>query len=181
MTTTLIRDYAKAYKKLNDFQSEQDDYSDDEKLMPTGDQKTGCIGEYYAMQYARSRWSAKKGFNCHFGNHSQYAWDIKVSPSEDSTASILIQVKTVSDFGEGTLSPIHSLSDGHLLWLLALDESLQPKILWEQKFKDIDFGGRKKLSGKKLRDPNNPTTGSQCFNWDDENNLTDQLLKALKS
>lgn len=88
--------YAGAYELMERIQKPDPQPDAHERLLPTGDQKTGCIGEYWAMRYARRQFKTHK---CHFGHHSQQGWDIAVQGT-----STRIQVKTVSHFA----SPWHT-------------------------------------------------------------------------
>jgi hypothetical protein len=90
-----IDKYAVAYNELENLQKKP---QEDSKLIPEGDQKTGAIGEYYAMQYCQKKYP-KKGTKISFGNHSQAGWDIEVK--EPGKKSFKIQVKTVSAFAAG--------------------------------------------------------------------------------
>jgi hypothetical protein len=90
-----IDKYAVAYNELENLQKNP---QEDSKLIPEGDQKTGAIGEYYAMQYCQKKYP-KKGTKISFGNHSQAGWDIEVK--EPGKKSFKIQVKTVSAFAAG--------------------------------------------------------------------------------
>ena len=49
-----IEQYATAYGRLDEIQKSQKDFNGKDgkhKLIPVGDQKTGAIGEYYALKY----------------------------------------------------------------------------------------------------------------------------------
>jgi hypothetical protein len=110
-----IRAYATAYDKLERIQrSRRED-------LPLGDQKTGVIGEFFAMLHARRRFPETK---LEFGAGG---WDICVTPASGSVK--LIQVKAVSvHSGTSRISPIHSGWDE--LWLMRLDRQLLPEGFW---------------------------------------------------
>lgn len=166
-----IRAYAEAYQKLDRLQIQESPKNSDKRsdspgpsecLIPRGDQKTGAIGEFYAVRYARSRW---KGAEVVFGNHSQKGWDLKVSESDGT--KIYIQVKTASAFGEGKLGnipkPTRSKTKGDKrelpnywdqLWVLYLDEKLQPSGFWIFGDGDLDWTkqGKPKKSPRRNSD-----------------------------
>ena len=94
-----IKTYAKGYAKLELLQHEVD------TLIPKCDQKTGAIGEFYSMLYAKHLYKYEAD-NFEFGNPSQHAWDIKICKNKKKIRTI--QVKTVSGFSKtSTISPIH--------------------------------------------------------------------------
>ncbi len=139
-----INEYAKAYKKLQELQEEEN------SIIPKGDQKTGCIGEYYAYKFLKTKYPQAK---IKFGGHSQKGWDIEVKPE------LHIQVKTVSDYSKTrTISPIHKGWDE--LYLIFLNKGLKPEGFWIMDYSDELFGGKKVLKGKKCPHPDKPNTGS---------------------
>jgi len=164
-----IEAYAKAYALLEKIQNPDSKPEESSRLMPTGDQKTGCIGEYWAMRFARNRWPKKI---CKFGTHSEHGWDIQV----EGTSS-RIQVKTVSGWSKSRrLSPIHNPTTRPKkasvdwapwtdLWLIYLSKDLIPTGFWQLKFGDINFGDREKLSGFVIRKPNGEAGGSSPIRW----------------
>lgn len=92
--------------------------------IPIGDQKTGVIAEFFARIYARHRF-LKATFE--FGAASEHAWDINVLQVDQP--AIKVQVKAVSAHSQTSrVSPIHP--GWHQLWLMRLDEHLQPHVLW---------------------------------------------------
>ncbi len=108
--------YAIAYSELQDLQVSTD-------LIPIGDQKTGCIGEFYVRLYLGSRFPTAK---IHFGGHSQGGWDIEIV---DGHQVRRIQVKTVSAHSTTRrISPIGSGWDQ--LFIIYLDKRLRPAGLW---------------------------------------------------
>lgn len=106
-----IRQYAVAYKKLEEIQKAE--------LLPIGDQKTGVLAEFYAKIYADSVYARVET-----GHGSQSAWDLKVSTSKTGKFEA-VQVKAVSDFSQTRrVSPIHPGWDQ--LWLVCLNKQLEP-------------------------------------------------------
>ncbi len=162
-----IAKYAKAYEEMESHQQQQN------PLIPKCDQKTGAIGEFYSMIYAKSIYS-NIGDDFSFGNPSQHAWDIKISKQNKSISKI--QVKTVSGFSKSsTISPIHKGWDE--LWLLRLNKEFFPEGFWI--IKDSSWitsaaSGR----SKKMPRVENPNCGSAVFN--SRVNYTSQLLKVLE-
>ncbi len=156
-----IREYAQAYAR---FQALQDAYPDQ---LPLGDQKTGVIGEFYAMLYARSIYS---GCTLAFANPSE-SWDIEISGDLD----VRIQVKTVSDYSRTRIiSPIFPGWDQ--LYLIFLDRELFPAGFWIVTKPDI-FGEREVLKSQKMRNPAKPPSGSPNIPFGE--NLVAELLPLL--
>ena len=75
--------YAGAYSQLEELQR-------DESLLPPGDQKTGCIGEFYAHLYLLK---AHPQAVVTPGGRSNKAWDFRVSEPDHETLAL---VRTVS-------------------------------------------------------------------------------------
>src|SRR4051812_17533497 len=93
----VIAQFAEAYQALENLQQRETAKPPHEALLPRkGDQKTGLIGEYWAIRYARE---AFHGGAISFGGHSEKGWDLKVEI--DGTKPHYIQVKTASAFGDG--------------------------------------------------------------------------------
>jgi len=110
--------YAKAYSDLQQLQEAA------ENLIPIGDQKTGCIGEFYVRLYLLSRFP---DFKIRFGGHSQGGWDIEVTLP--SGHPFRIQVKTVSAYSTTRrISPIGPGWDE--LLIVYLDATLRPAGFW---------------------------------------------------
>jgi hypothetical protein len=176
-----IEDFARAYQRLEELQTREMKKSSHERLLPQkGDQKTGLIGEYWAIRYARMVFSDSR---VEFGGHSQEGWDFKVIRTRHKP--LYIQLKTASDFGTGKLSPIckpsrrPSVEDGDELprywdelWLLWLDKRLRPVVLWRFNPDQVEFNGAACLRGKSLRRPISRTGGSNCFDWDNAEMVT---------
>lgn len=159
-----IESYAKAYKGLECIQRpNKEERKEEEPLLPVGDQKTGAIGEFYALLYAKRRYEQAK-----LAENSQPRWDIKAERK-------LIQVKTVSAFSTTRrISPIHP--GFHELWVLFLDRTLQPTGFWRIKESALPWEEREKpLKGKKCPDPGRDGTGSEFLR------LADNEVRALNA
>ena len=92
----IIWSYAKAYGALQE-------YKENSSLISIGDQKTGCIGEFYVHIFLQDRFSKA---TLTYGNHSQQGWDIKITKPNKTV--IKVQVKTVSAYSKTRgISPIH--------------------------------------------------------------------------
>ena len=111
-----IKNYAKAYHSLQYWQ-------DNHHAIPGGDQKTGCIGEYYAYLYLSFIFP---NATLKYGSHSEKGWDIDVV---NNGLSKKIQVKTVSQYSKTrTISPIHK--GWNSLYLIYVDFDLYPVGFW---------------------------------------------------
>lgn len=140
-----IHKYAVAYAELQNLQDTVDS-------IPKGDQKTGCIGEYYVYRYLQH---ALPNVVLASGSHSEKGWDIAV---RRQGAVVKVQVKTVSAFSSTrTISPIHKGWDQ--LFLLYLDRDLAPEGFWVIKDQSI-FRNQDCLKSKRCPNPNKPRTGS---------------------
>ncbi len=157
-----ISHYAEAYNRLQDLQ-------DSLPWIPPGDQKTGCIGEYYAYAYLLSRFAEDK---LSFGSHSEKGWDIRV----DDSPPWHIQVKTVSAFSKTrTLSPIHK--GWQQLFIVYLNKALEPegfRIVSDTTLPRPNG----KLEGAKCRLPGNEKTGSRAIPFGP--NRVEDMLDALR-
>jgi hypothetical protein len=92
-------------------------------LIPPGDQKTGCIGEFYARLFLLARYP---GAPVSFAGHSQSGWDMEVATSVGVRR---FQIKTVSAHSKTRrISPISSGWDE--LFVVFLDLSFQPAGFW---------------------------------------------------
>lgn len=182
-----ITGFARVYATLEELQKIEGDKAPHEALLPRkGDQKTGLIGEYWAIRYARAFF---KEATVVFAGHSQKGWDLKVQGL--NTPPHFIQIKTASEFGRGKLSPIFRPSQRPAvrdemespdywdeLWLLWLDRYFQPVVLWKLKPDQVEFAECDYLSGKSLRrNPSERTTGSGCFKWEQAEAVTDIRAK----
>ena len=157
-----IRSYARAYDM---FDKLQEKYS---HFMPSGDQKTGVIGEFYSMLYLHKKYPKSSII---LGNTAQKGWDIVVSLKRQNRK--YIQVKTVSEFSKSRrISPLHHGWDE--LFLLYLDKNLSPIGFWIIGDNAIIKRGET-LIGKTMPIPNKTNTGSKIF----ENRVDE--LSALES
>jgi hypothetical protein len=144
--------YAMSYAKLQHQQETS-------PLIPQGDQKTGCIGEFYAYLYLRAKYPDAK---LTYGGHSEKGWDIKV---EQPSGQWLVQVKTVSAYSASrTISPIHPGWDK--LFLVYLDEEFVPRGFWVIPDNSIVSKG-KVLKGCRCRKPDDASSGSAVIPWSD--------------
>jgi hypothetical protein len=111
-----IGTYAEAYAGIQIWQ-------DKSKLIPKGDQKTGCIAEFYATLHLKSKYTDATLTN---GHHSEKGWDIEVSRPERTWR---VQVKAVSSFSEkGKMSPIKQGWDE--LFVFRLGRDFRPLGFW---------------------------------------------------
>ena len=157
-----IAEYAQAYERLQKLQESM-------PSIPGGDQKTGCIGEYYAYLYLLSLHDEKL---LSYGSHSEKGWDIKIAQDKPRR----IQVKTVSAFSKTrTISPIHKGWDE--LYIIYLSKNLKPEGFWIIKDKTI-FGTKHKITSAKCRNPKKLKTGSAIIPFG-ENRIT-ELRAALE-
>ncbi len=162
MITKAIKEYAKAYEKLQRLQEEEPSF-------PEGDQKTGCVGEYYSYQYLSS---LHPGSKLEYGSHSEKGWDIKISK-----CGTKVQVKTVSAYSKTrTISPIHRGWD--ILHLIYLNRALQPEGFWIITDNKI-FGASEALKNRRCRLPSNPNTGSADIPFGE--NRVSELLGAINA
>lgn len=170
-----IKAYAEAYQTLSSLQSQQQQHEalnmlqfhpqkKDECLtwLPQGDQKTGVIGEYYAMCYVRcmdgGAWSAKFS-----DNPSEKGWDI-MARNNISAKEIRIQVKTVSAYSKTrAMTPLHSEWDH--LYLIHLKKNFQPDGFWILEDDDHTFMSQYNppITGLKMRDPGDPNSGTEAI------------------
>ncbi len=156
-----ISKYATAYENLHRLQ-------DTLAWIPGGDQKTGCIGEYYAFLYLLQRWGEDR---LSYGSHSEKGWDIRIAGDPPT----LVQVKTVSAFSKTrTISPIHQGWDE--LYIIYLSREMEPEGFWIIEDKDI-FNGQETISSAKCRKPTSPATGSKSIPFGQ--NRVDDLVAAV--
>jgi hypothetical protein len=185
--STIAR-FARAYRDLEDLQQQEAAKSPCDALLPhKGDQKTGLIGEYWAIRYARAIFPDAE---ISFGRTSEKGWDLKVQRRNGENH--YIQIKTASAFGSGRLSPIcppkraptskngKTLADyWSELWLLWLGRDLRPITLWKLKPEHVRFQGNCHNTAKSIRrTPDDLTTGSDCFDWDKAQAITDLLNRV---
>ena len=119
----VIHCYANVYESFEKLQN-------DSELLPKGDQKTGVIGEFYALLYAKELYKDQNKEAKLGKNHSQPVYDIlvgEVGKSEenllkDEENTIKIQVKTVSAYAEKRkTTEIKSIEKCTYLYVLSLD------------------------------------------------------------
>ena len=157
-----IAEYAAAYERLECLQHQSD-------LIPIGDQKTGCIGEFYAYLYlAKKHPDAKLSY----GGHNQKGWDIKVRKGRRLRR---VQVKTVSEYSKTRgISPVHHGWDE--LYVLYLGRDFKPLGFWVVRDKSIVRDG-KPLKGCKCPTPDASSAGSGRIPFGE--NRVAELLRAL--
>ena len=140
--------YASAYGKLQDLQ-------ENSTLIPEGDQKTGCIGEFYAYLYLLKKFP---NADILYGNHSEKGWDIEINCDRRRCR---VQVKTVSAYSKTRgISPIHHGWDE--LFLIYLDRSFKPRGFWIVTDTTIVAEGVVR-KGLRCRNPEKPLTGSHSL------------------
>jgi hypothetical protein len=162
-----IKAYAEAYARFQKLQDENPD------LLAVGDQKTGVIGEFFALLYARSIYPSAKV--TYAADPSQAGWDLKVS-GDDAGPDLKIQVKTVSGYSNTrTITPLFPGWDH--LYLIYLGRDLMPEGFWIVTDTNI-FRGRLSLTGLTMRKPTNPQSGSQCIPWGE--NCVGDLMRVAK-
>ena len=149
-----IRAYAQAYAS---FQQLQDDHPD---YLPVGDQKTGVVGEFFGLLYARSIYpSAQVTYST---NPSETGWDLNVS-GDNAVQDLTIQVKAVSRYSKTrAISPVFPGWDH--LYLVYLGYDLMPEGFWVVSDSNI-FRGRPSLTALRMRDPREPQSGSRLIPW----------------
>jgi hypothetical protein len=156
----VIRSYAKAYEALQEYQ-------EDSSLIPMGDQKTGCIGEFYV--YLFLQYSFPKAALA-YGNHSQKGWDIQIT--KPGKTPVKVQVKTVSAYSKTRrTSPLHP--GWHELHLVYLDRGFLPEGYWIIRDRSI-FKNKNALTAPI---PGKDGTGSKGIPFGD--NLAHALKKAV--
>jgi len=144
-----IVEYSRAYASLQQLQQSSE-------LIPEGDQKTGCIGEFYAYLFLRSSYPTA---TLVWGSHSSKGWDIKVKSPRKSEK--MIQVKTVSAYAKKrTMSPVHHGWD--CLLLFYLDTSFVPQGFWQIKDNTIVKPGQVRR-GLRCPLPDGSLQGSRVF------------------
>jgi hypothetical protein len=139
-----ITKYAKAYKTLESLQQSESDLSD--PLIPIGDQKTGAIGEFYAMRFLKAEHPKAEVKLKPSGNH-KIDIDVKVRGKTKT-----IQVKTVSRHSKTrTISPVHGGYDE--LHLILLDKAFKVAHYWITKDDIV-------AQGLRMPDPDQGRKGS---------------------
>lgn len=121
-----INDYAKAYNRFEWLQNST-------KLIPKGDQKTGVIGEYYGLLYARSLETYKNYEVNICENHSNPDYDIEICKKKSTKIKpeITIQVKTISSYSKTrTTTKIKDQSKINFIYLFELNIRLDVEKFW---------------------------------------------------
>ncbi|OOZ36410.1 hypothetical protein [Solemya elarraichensis gill symbiont] len=159
-----ITEYAKAYRALQHGQESS-------PLIPKGDQKTGCVGEFYNYLYLSDHYPDA---TLEYGGHSEKGWDIAV---KEGDRLFKVQTKTVSAFSTTrVISPIHAGWDE--LHLIYLDRDLQPQGFWI--ITDSSFlPDSEALKSRKAPLPGNPATGSKGIPFG-KNKISDLRQSLMK-
>ncbi|MGH6691197.1 MAG: hypothetical protein ACREF4_11040, partial [Gammaproteobacteria bacterium] len=109
--------YATGYARLQAVQESN-------SAIPLGDQKAGCIGEFYARLFLKQRFA---GARVEFGGHSNKGWDLLVSIQGGSEHKV--QVRTVSAYStKRRLTPVHC--GWHELFVVYLGRGFNPIGFW---------------------------------------------------
>lgn len=158
-----IEAYAKAYGRFQKLQDQNKDF------LVLGDQKTGVIGEFFGLLYARSQYPSA---NVKYAeNPCQTGWDIEVAGPP-----LKIQVKTVSAFSKRRFTTPLSSGWNHL-YLVFLGDDFMPRGFWiAESINDI-LGGQKSRKRLRMRDPDKPRSGS-WIPWGE--NRVDDLLAVIR-
>ena len=159
-----IQSYAPAYKALEEWQRKS-------QLIPIGDQKTGCIGEFYVYLYITHRFPK---YSLTYGSHSEKGWDLKVYT--EGLPTFKVQVKTVSEYSTSrVISPIHYGWDE--LHIVYLSREFNPKGFWIIRDPTIIGRSTTPLKGKRCPKPEQAGTGSKDIIFGD--NLIDDLQESI--
>lgn len=154
----IIKDYSTAYEDLQKIQDDEKVKNETERLLPVGDQKTGVIGEFYSMLYARKKYHLKKVV---FAPMTE-PFDLIVGENE-----ILIQVKTISEYSQNQKVILKGtpIKNKFILYIVHLNENFEPIYFGE---KEYEFSEKERtITLKSLKKVN-------------ENNYTEIFLKRLK-
>jgi hypothetical protein len=142
--------YANAYSRLQDVQEQS-------ALIPKGDQKTGCIGEFYGYLHLQR---LHPDATLTYGGHSEKGWDILVT---SASHNFRVQIKTVSAYSETrTISPIHHGWDE--LYVIYLNRSFVPCGFWVIADRTI-VADNEVRKGCKCPMPSNPRSGSPSITF----------------
>lgn len=159
-----IHSYAIAYSRLENIQMRS-------QLIPRGDQKTGCIGEFYGYLHL-SRLHPDATLT--YGTHSEKGWDVHV---KSHAHDYRVQIKTVSEYSKTrTISPLHHGWDQ--LWVIYLDRSFVPRGFWVIA-DQIVAPGTGPRKGCRCPLPDNPQSGSRDIAFGE--NRIDELNTTLNS
>jgi hypothetical protein len=159
-----IGDYARAYARLQELQDQRD-------MIPPGDQKTGCIGEFFVYLYLKS---THPGEAIRFAGHSNKGWDIEIGQAGKERH---IQAKTVSAYSKTRrLSPISAGWDQ--LFIVYLGRDLLPEGFWIVTDSAI-IPAAGVLRHSSAPDPNGRHVGTATIPFG--KNRVDELTAALKA
>ena len=157
-----ITDYANAYARLEALQGSS-------SLLPRGDQKTGCFGEFYVHMFLKR---TRPDAQIVRAGHNQKGWDFRVL---DGSGESCIQVKTVSGFSTTRrLSPIHC--GWHELFVVSLDRSFRPDGFWQVPVPQL---ANRAFPLKGLRAPHPGTSARGRGVLDFSRNRLAELIAAL--
>jgi hypothetical protein len=171
--TVLIKRYANVYKKFESFQKGNN------SLLPSGDQKTGVIAEYYAKCYIEKTHSviaeyAVSGESCDLRyklNNKEFKIQVK-AVSAHSKTRIMAPLN---------LEMIDSNQPFDFLYLISLDENFIPDAFYINTFENIrnklDKGNdaRTKIQGAAMKGKNKK--GYWLFDFNKNQNY--EMIKAL--
>ncbi len=159
-----IEKYALSYEELQGWQEKSE-------MIPIGDQKTGCIGEFYAYLYLSEKFPTYK---ISYAGHSEKGWDIEI---KSNLLTERIQVKTVSAYSTTrVISPIHY--GWNRLFIFYLDKSFKPLGFWI--IKDVSIVEKNGvLKSRKCRKPDNLNSGSKDIPFGQ--NRVKELVVAIDS
>ena len=159
-----IEKYALAYAELQSWQEKSE-------MIPIGDQKTGCIGEFYAYLYLIKIFPNS---TISFGSHSEKGWDIEIG---SNLLKERIQVKTVSAYSTTrAISPIHYGCSQ--LFIIYLDKNFRPLGFWI--IKDVSIVKENGvLKSRKCRIPDNLNSGSKDIPFGQ--NRVEELIDVIGS
>ena len=169
-----VASYSTAYEALECIQRASEEKEEKkESLLPVGDQKTGVIGEFYALLYAKGQYEEAK-----LAENSQPVWDIEAT--SQGGGRVRIQVKTVSGFSTTRrISPIHPGFDE--LWVLSLDKRFEPAGFWRIGKSALPGEGAETLKGKKCPKLDEDGTGGRFHDGTGSEFLrnADNMVEAL--
>lgn len=169
---SLIENYAKVYADFEKLQKSGE--------LPSGDQKTGVIAEYYAKCYIDKTFSviaeyAKSGesFDLSYASHSNL---------------IRVQVKGVSAHSKTrimaplNIEEVNGNTPFDFLYMISLDDAFRPDGFYINTYEEIkrrlseNNDKRKKIQGAAMKGKNNQ--GNWLFDF--SNNIVEQLDQVIK-
>jgi hypothetical protein len=168
----LIHDYSMIYCQFENFQNEN--------IMPSGDQKTGVIAEYYAKLYIENH----LGFKCEYAKPGG-SYDI--SFINGVKKEIRVQVKGVSAHSKTrTIAPLSLYNKEEkaafdLLYLIDLDLYFKPVGFYinsyKQVIKSVIDPLKKKVQGTTMINLTNNGKASKIYNF--KENRVAELMKVI--